>query len=163
MVSITNLMPLTCSVLRVMPCRPMMIMAMMTTTMITMTMTMIMMTTIMMMMPLRVTPSQPTQGDVRWRFDVERWLQTSAQILTITIKYKNYRLQRKSQKQRQVENEVTYFEGDWHSAYSPNCEIDVPSLQVAQMQGDIVELERRRTAEHREVLCTQCVLHMQES
>ena len=39
-------------------------------------------------------------------------------------------------------------------AYSPNCEIDVPSLQVAQMQGDIVELERRRTAEHREVQFT---------
>ena len=75
MVSITNLMPLTCSVLRVMPCRPMMIMAMMTTTMITMTTMMIMMTTILMMIPLRVTPSQPTQDDVRWRYDVERWLQ----------------------------------------------------------------------------------------
>ena len=69
-----------------MPCRLIMIMVMLTmmmtttmmmatTTMITMTTTMITMTTITMMTPLRVTPSQPTQGDVRWRFDVERWLQ----------------------------------------------------------------------------------------
>ena len=76
MFSTTNLKHLTCSVLRVMPCRPMRIMVMMTmmvtTTMITMTTMMIMMTTILMMMPLRVTPSQPTQDDVRWRFDVER-------------------------------------------------------------------------------------------
>ena len=111
--------------------------------MVKMTMTLTITTTMMTIMEMIPAQGYAQSADPRRREvavrrrEVKRWNPQQRQ------KHNNYQRQKLP-----IAKELIYWDSQI-LAYVPKCKTN--GRQVAQMQGDIVELERRRTAEHREV------------